>query len=216
MQLKAYTHVLKYQIQCDKKSSHLYFCGDMQPKEPKKLQAMMYPPIVKPIYTTLAHQYPDIAIKHRGIDIIGTKEVLSALSGVVVESCSSFCISDYGRYIIISHENGYYTVYGHLSQVFVKNGQQIVRNTREEGTLLGYMGMTGKSQGVHLHFEVRSAQSAAFSHRLDPVAFIDISLSECHNMFGLVSALKSRAHAYAQFYDILEDGRIFSKKMAIT
>lgn len=85
---------------------------------------------------------------HAGMDIandVGTS-VRAALSGRV-----SYVgwYSGYGRTVIVEHENGYTTLYGHLNEFNVEAGQY-VRN----GQVIAYMGNTGYSTGPHLHFEV--------------------------------------------------------------
>ncbi|WP_165842203.1 LysM peptidoglycan-binding domain-containing M23 family metallopeptidase [Paenibacillus xerothermodurans] len=56
----------------------------------------------------------------------------------------------YGNCIIIDHQNGYSTLYGHLSKILISKGDAV-----EKGDKIGVMGTTGNSTGVHLHFEVR-------------------------------------------------------------
>ncbi|MBQ8520304.1 MAG: peptidoglycan DD-metalloendopeptidase family protein [Bacteroides sp.] len=56
----------------------------------------------------------------------------------------------YGKYIIIRHENGLETVYGHLSKQLVNENQYV-----EAGEVIGLGGNTGRSSGSHLHFETR-------------------------------------------------------------
>lgn len=56
----------------------------------------------------------------------------------------------YGNLIIIRHENGLETFYGHLSRIDVKVGQWV-----HAGDLIGLGGSTGRSSGPHLHFETR-------------------------------------------------------------
>ncbi|MDR2906749.1 MAG: M23 family metallopeptidase, partial [Bacteroidales bacterium] len=55
----------------------------------------------------------------------------------------------YGIVIVINHGYGFQSLYGHLSKVAVRQGQQVKR-----GDLIGYMGSTGRSTGSHLHYEV--------------------------------------------------------------
>jgi len=55
----------------------------------------------------------------------------------------------YGRFVEIDHGYGFRTRYGHMAKLMVKRGQQVV-----EGTTIGLMGSSGRSTGVHLHYEV--------------------------------------------------------------
>ena len=57
--------------------------------------------------------------------------------------------SDYGNAILIDHGYGLTTKYGHLSKIFVVVGQEVKR-----GQIIGAVGMTGKTTGPHLHYEV--------------------------------------------------------------
>ncbi len=89
-----------------------------------------------------------------GIDIgtpIGTP-ILAAASGEIIVARPAGWNGGYGKYIVISHYNGTQTVYGHLSQLFVSDGEQVV-----QGQVIGLSGNTGNSTGPHLHFEVRGA-----------------------------------------------------------
>ena len=56
----------------------------------------------------------------------------------------------YGKYVVIRHDNGLETVYGHLSKQLVKEDQYV-----EAGEVIGLGGNTGRSTGSHLHFETR-------------------------------------------------------------
>jgi murein DD-endopeptidase MepM/ murein hydrolase activator NlpD len=55
----------------------------------------------------------------------------------------------YGNTVIIKHENGFETLYGHLTRVDVKEGQRV-----KSGDLIGNAGSTGRSTGTHLHYEI--------------------------------------------------------------
>lgn len=86
---------------------------------------------------------------HPGLDIANraAPNVLAADAGVVTYAgCLSY---GYGCHVIINHGNGYTTLYGHLQQIYVKVNQTIAR-----GSAVGKMGSTGRSTGIHLHFEV--------------------------------------------------------------
>ena len=68
----------------------------------------------------------------------------------------------YGNRVIIDHGNGFQTLYGHMSSVSVGVGQSVNR-----GDVIGRMGATGRSSGVHLHFEIR--QGGAI---VDPLGYL--------------------------------------------
>ncbi|OFY96988.1 MAG: hypothetical protein A3K10_03395, partial [Bacteroidetes bacterium RIFCSPLOWO2_12_FULL_31_6] len=75
----------------------------------------------------------------------------------------------YGNVVVVRHDNGLETIYGHLSKRLVD-----VDSTISSGTVLGLGGNTGRSYGSHLHFEIRY-----FDEALDPrdvVAFENFSL----------------------------------------
>ncbi|WP_340690589.1 M23 family metallopeptidase [Hydrogenobacter thermophilus] len=85
---------------------------------------------------------------HSGIDIeapIGSK--VKATADGVVEFAGRYF--DYGKAVIIRHPSGYITLYGHLSQIDVKEGQKV-----KAGDIVGRVGSTGRSTGPHLHYEV--------------------------------------------------------------
>ncbi|KOP79823.1 hypothetical protein AMS59_06380 [Lysinibacillus sp. FJAT-14745] len=86
---------------------------------------------------------------HRGIDIArpSNYNILASDNGVVVAAGVS---GSYGNRIEINHNNGYTTLYGHLSSIKVEVGQVV-----EKGSVIGIMGSTGNSTGTHLHFEVK-------------------------------------------------------------
>ena len=93
---------------------------------------------------------------HNGIDIgaaPGTP-VLAAASGRVLVAKLGGYNGGYGNMIIIAHDNGVQTVYGHLRDVYVTQGQEV-----NQGQTIGEVGNTGKSTGPHLHFEVRGAKN---------------------------------------------------------
>lgn len=83
---------------------------------------------------------------HSGTDIAGSyrSKIYAANNGVVTVSEKH---SYNGNYIVINHNNGYYTTYGHMDSRAVKVG-----DTVEMGQVIGYMGETGYASGVHLHF----------------------------------------------------------------
>jgi len=85
---------------------------------------------------------------HAGVDIsvpFGTR-VETTADGIVLEAGPE---SGYGNEILIDHGYGLTTKYGHLSRIFVVVGQVLKR-----GQVIGAVGMTGKTTGPHLHYEV--------------------------------------------------------------
>ena len=86
---------------------------------------------------------------HKGVDIANRAApgVLAADSGTVV--AAGWSPYGYGYHVVIDHGNGYRTLYAHLSQIYVNVGQGVNR-----GAAVGKMGSTGRSTGIHLHFEV--------------------------------------------------------------
>lgn len=201
-----------FEIKCVKSpdDEQVYFCGSGK-KAQSGDSGIFYSPVREPIYTALFHIYPDTLDAHRGIDVIGTSDILAAADGEVVESCAGSCSGSYGQYVILQHENGLYTLYAHMSQVFVAYGEKVTRANQTSGTVLGIMGNTGYSFGTHLHFEVRSHQSHDYVHRLDPLQYIRINISECSNIFGVVDALTSADGVYLKWYSLDQNGNIFVK-----
>ena len=98
---------------------------------------------------------------HSGTDFaagMGTP-IHSTAEGVVTHAGWS---SGYGRLVKIQHEFGVETRYAHMSKLRVKVGQRVSRGQR-----IGDMGTSGRSTGVHLHYEVRVGGKA-----VNPMIFI--------------------------------------------
>lgn len=87
---------------------------------------------------------------HKGMDIANraAPDILAADSGKVIVAGWPDGYG-YGNRVIIDHNNGYRTLYAHLSRIYVVPGQTVGR-----GSAVGKMGSTGRSTGTHLHFEV--------------------------------------------------------------
>lgn len=97
---------------------------------------------------------------HNGVDMrqnydLGKKtRICAAADGVVkdirlLQGESLPPYTGYGKIILLEHPTGLFTLYAHLDQVLVKKGQQV-----KQGQHIGYMGTTGQSTGVHLHFTI--------------------------------------------------------------
>jgi murein DD-endopeptidase MepM/ murein hydrolase activator NlpD len=100
---------------------------------------------------------------HTGIDFGGKMgtPLYATASGKVIQAGNR---GDYGLCVEVDHGLGFTTLYAHLSKINVKKGDII-----EEGTKVGLAGSTGRSTGVHLHYELRHNNRA-----LNPYAFIKI------------------------------------------
>ncbi len=89
---------------------------------------------------------------HSGIDISGGgvygKTIVAADKGTVTKI--KYDSNGYGHYLIISHNNGYSTLYAHCSKILVSVGETV-----SKGQAVAKVGSTGRSTGPHLHFEIR-------------------------------------------------------------
>ena len=86
---------------------------------------------------------------HKGIDIAassGSKVVAAAGGEVVIATYSASA----GNYVMINHGSGVYTVYMHMANLGVSEGQEV-----KQGESIGSVGSTGYSTGPHLHFGIR-------------------------------------------------------------
>lgn len=86
---------------------------------------------------------------HPGIDFKGPMgDPVYATADGVINRCDWY--NGYGNAVVIDHNSGYQTLFGHLTKVNVEQGQQI-----KAGDVIGYIGTTGRSTGPHLHYEIR-------------------------------------------------------------
>ncbi|HNW56036.1 MAG TPA: peptidoglycan DD-metalloendopeptidase family protein [bacterium] len=93
------------------------------------------------------------SLRHNGLDIankVGTP--IYAADGGRIEIAAGGWNGGYGNTIVVNHGK-LKTRYGHLSRLYVKVGQTVVK-----GQVIGEMGSTGRSTGPHLHFEVMSGK----------------------------------------------------------
>jgi murein DD-endopeptidase MepM/ murein hydrolase activator NlpD len=86
---------------------------------------------------------------HSGVDLVAPEgsPILAAASGVVTGAGYD---PIYGRYLVISHNNGYETFYGHLKTARVELNQNV-----SSGMIIATVGTSGLTTGPHLHFEIR-------------------------------------------------------------
>ena len=92
---------------------------------------------------------------HSGVDLCGGNvngaNIYASKGGTVIKAKTDYIPGySYGKYVVIDHGNGYSTLYGHCSSIYVYEGQQV-----NQGDVIAAVGSTGWSTGPHLHFEVR-------------------------------------------------------------
>ncbi len=88
---------------------------------------------------------------HRGTDMRAKmKTPVYATADAIVEYAGYHKKSGYGRLVILQHNYGFKTYFGHLNKVVIKSGTFV-----KKGDLIAYTGNTGMSSGPHLHYEVR-------------------------------------------------------------
>lgn len=98
---------------------------------------------------------------HGGIDIkMNVGEAVIATG----DGDATSMVDKYGaKVVIIYHSYDYSTLYGHLSDIFIEKGGQIV----EKGDTIGLSGNSGQTTGPHLHYEVRKGRKT-----VDPITII--------------------------------------------
>ena len=114
-------------------------------------------------YLTSSFGYRDFDHKfHKGIDLGTNGEILpvyAAESGTVIKAEYDNLA---GNWILIDHGNGLTTKYMHFSHTFVKEGQEVTKWQQ-----IGLTGTTGRSTGIHLHFQVEENGVA-----VDPTTYL--------------------------------------------
>ncbi len=101
--------------------------------------------------------------QHKGLDIkLNTGDTIyAAFNGKV--RIVRYEAKGYGKYVVIRHDNGLETIYGHMSKQLVAENQDV-----RAGQPIGLGGSTGRSTGSHLHFETRLCGTA-----LNPALMFD-------------------------------------------
>ncbi len=121
-------------------------------------------------------KHPTLKTKefHPGTDLKAKMNTpIYATADGVVEYAGYHKTSGYGRLIIIDHNFGFKTYFGHLNKIKIKIGD-VVR----KGQLIGYTGNSGLSNGPHLHYEVRFLQRP-----LNPYYFIKWGVNNFNDIF---------------------------------
>jgi len=145
---------------------------------------------------------------HLGIDYaspLGTP-VASIGDGVVTYVG---CKSDYGRFVKVRHQNGYYSSYGHLSRY----GKEIRRGVKvKQGQVVGYVGASGLATGPHLDFRVvRNGKFVNFLKiQIPPAESVkdkyrrefEITKRERLSQVGILSSYRSFPHPVEEKFEV--------------
>lgn len=109
---------------------------------------LIAPSIISSIFGSRVHPVTGQVRFHQGTDLAapeGTPVVASFSGRVEIAGW----LGGYGLIVVISHGDTHETRYAHLSEVLVKEGQEV-----KQGTVIGLVGSTGMATGPHLHFEI--------------------------------------------------------------
>lgn len=118
---------------------------------------------------------------HNGTDLRARRgHPVRATADGVVEWAAFHKRSGLGNLVILRHNFGFRTYYGHMEEVLVRPGDFV-----EKGTVIGKVGSTGLSSAPHLHYEVRHIY-----RKLDPSAFLAWSLENYEALFEQEDGVK--------------------------
>lgn len=145
---------------------------------------------------------------HCGIDIdLETGDtVVAAFDGTVRVARVS---NGYGNVVVIRHNNGLETLYGHLSEIKVQVGQHV-----SSGTVIGLGGNTGRSTGSHLHFEVRFRGKPINPESLISFKSYELlkeQLTISPDLFKQLTTYKSSPNKKGSKYYVIRKGDTLSK-----
>ena len=156
-----------------------------------------------PGYVTSAYGWRRYRM-HKGTDIkvqIGDS-IRAAWSGQV--RIVGWDPRGYGYYVVIRHDNGLETIYGHLSRPLVDEYEKV-----PAGFVIGMGGNTGRSTGSHLHWEIRYLGEA-----MNPASFVDFSTGQLKNadeyVIGIKAMKQARAEQAAMKYHKVRSGDTLS------
>ncbi len=148
-------------------------------KDGKFTYPLAIPSPITSLFGWRIHPISGSAKMHTGTDIAAPEgtPVLAAMAGKVLLADT---LGGYGLTIALEHTDGtQQTLYGHLSEIFVKPGELI-----QQGAIIGRVGSTGNSTGPHLHLEFRQLTDAGWM-AVDPGTQLENSMN------NLTQALKT-------------------------
>ena len=161
---------LHSEMETSKRMSHLSLRSmeDIEQQIRQIDDRWQYVPSIIPVTGVITSRYgprndpfSGLYAMHHGLDIAAAPgtPVKSPANGVVIKTGVD---ARYGLHIDVDHQNGYKTRYGHLSAILVKKGMELKR-----GDVIGQVGMTGRANGNHLHYEIQKDQ-----RRVNPLKYI--------------------------------------------
>ncbi len=142
-------------IPANSKNIHIY-AKNLEKQLEKILKVMQDVPVGVPLYGRITSRFgyrkdPFNGKRafHSGLDLRASfkQPVFATANGKVIYAGWA---GGYGKMVKIKHKYGFTTLYGHLYYIKVKIGQYV-----KAGQIIGYAGSTGRSTGVHLHYEIR-------------------------------------------------------------
>ena len=111
---------------------------------------------------------------HRGLDMKAKmKTPVYATADGIVEYAGFHKRSGFGRLVILQHNYGFRTYFGHLNKIVIKSGKFV-----KKGALIAYTGNSGMSSGPHLHYEIRFIQRA-----VNPFYFVKWNVQNYKDIF---------------------------------
>ena len=125
-------------------------------EEQQKIKASTFEGVyfsIRPVTGTITSRYGSVesirSHAHSGLDIAAPRGTpIQAAAGGTVSFAGT--MGGYGNLVIIDHENGVQTYYGHCSKIYASVGDEVAA-----GDTIAAVGTTGFSTGNHLHFEIR-------------------------------------------------------------
>jgi len=136
-----------------------------------------YPVVYKGISSPFGWRIHPILHKrefHPGIDLRARMNTpIYATADGIIDFAAFHKRSGYGRLIIIDHNFGFQTLFGHLNKIVVHQGDFV-----KKGDLIGYTGNSGLSNGPHLHYEIRYTGMI-----VNPIYFVKWNLKNYNSIF---------------------------------
>lgn len=121
-------------------------------------------------YGTRVDPFTGVISNHAGVDFACSAPdlIYAAKEGRVVfaEYPTRSGLNTYGNVVVLEHENKFFSLYAHLSQIDVEVGQEVAQLEP-----IGECGSTGRSTGDHLHFEIQTG--SLFGTRVNPIPYLE-------------------------------------------